>query len=92
MVILTIISYKKYIKYAIYQLMIVIISLMPIVLALRNIIEMKVLMKTAVDISIFSLIVSLFFCYRDIKEAVIRKLHMWNFYIILDKTVNNIVK
>jgi len=76
MVILTIISYKKYIKYAIYQLMIVIISLMPIVLALRNIIEMKVLMKTAVDISIFSLIVSLFFCYRDIKEAVIRKLHM----------------
>ena len=76
MVILTIISYKKYIKYAIYQLMIVLISLMPIVLATKNIIEMKFLMRTAVDISVISLVISLVFCYKDMKEAVIRKLHM----------------
>lgn len=76
MVILTIISYKKYIKYAIYQLIIVFISLMPIALATKNIIEMKFLMRTAVDISVISLVISLVFCYKDIKEAVIRKLHM----------------
>ena len=76
MVILTIITYDKYIKYAIYQLIIVIISLMPIGLALKKIIEMKVLMRTAVDISIISLVISLVFCYKDIKEAVIRKFHM----------------
>ena len=76
MVILTIISCEKYIKYAIYQLMIVIISLMPIILALKNIIEMKLLMRIAVDISVFSFVTSLVLCYKDIKEAVIRKLHM----------------
>lgn len=76
MVILTIISHEKYIKYAIYQLIIVFISLMPIALAVRNVIEMKVLMRIAVDISVISLVISLVFCYRDIKEAVIRKLHM----------------
>lgn len=76
MVVLTIISYKKYIKYAIYQLMIVLISLMPIALAVKNIIEMKVLMRTAVDISVISLVISLVFCFRDMKEALVRKLHM----------------
>ena len=76
MVILTIISYEKYIKYAIYQLVIVLISLMPIILATKKIIEMKNLMRIAVDISAISLIVSLIFCYKDIKEAVIRKIHM----------------
>ena len=76
MVILTIISYKKYIKYAIYQLMIVLISLMPIAFAFKNIIEMKLLMKIAVDVSVVSLVISLVLCYKDIKEAIIRKLHM----------------
>jgi len=76
MVILTIISHERYIKYATYQLIIVLISLMPIALAVKNIIEMKVLMRTAVDISVISLVISLVFCYKDMKEAVIRKLHM----------------
>lgn len=76
MVILTIISYKRYIKYAIYQLTIVLISLMPVALSLKDIIQMKLLMKIAVDISVISLVISLVFCYKDIKEAVIRKLHM----------------
>ena len=37
---------------------------------------MKLLMKIAVDVSIFSLVISFVLCYKDIKEAVIRKLHM----------------
>ena len=76
MVILTIINYKRYIKYAIYQLMIVLLSLIPIVLIAKNIIEMKILIIIAINISIISLVISLVFCYKDIKEALIRKIHM----------------
>ena len=76
MLILTMISYKKYIKYAIYQLMIVLISLMPIILIAKNVIELKFLIRTAIEISVFSLIISLILCYKDIKEAIIRKIHM----------------
>lgn len=76
MVILTIISCEKYIKYAIYQLMIVLISLMPITLIVKNIIEMKFLIRIAIHISVFSLASSLILCYKDIKEAIIRKIHM----------------
>lgn len=76
MLILTIISYKKYIKYAIYQLMIVLISLMPIVLIIKNIIEMKFLIRTAIDVSVISLVISIVFCYKDMKEAITRKFHM----------------
>jgi len=76
MLILTMISYKRYIKYAIYQLMIVLLSLMPIILVINNIIEMKFLIRTSIEISTFSLLISLILCYKDIKEAIIRKFHM----------------
>ena len=76
MVILTIISHKKYIKYAIYQLLIVFISLMPIILIIKNIIQMKIMIRIAIYISIVSLISSIVLCYKDMKEAIIRKLHM----------------
>ena len=76
MVILTIISYKRYIKYAIYQLMIVLLSLMPIILVINKIIELKFLIRTAIDISVLSLMISLVLCYKDIRDAIIRKIHM----------------
>ena len=76
MLILTMITYKRYIKYAIYQLMIVIISLIPVIFALANIIELKVLTRIAINISIFSLVSSFILGYKDIKEAVVRKFHM----------------
>ena len=76
MLILTMISYKKYIKYAIYQLMIVVISLMPIILVIKKIIELKFLIRTAMEVSMLSLIISIALCYKDMKEAIIRKLHM----------------
>ena len=76
MLILTSISYERYIKYAIYQLIIVLISLMPIILIIKNIIQMTFLMRIAIDISIISFIISIIFCYKDIKEAIIRKFHM----------------
>ena len=76
MLILTMISYKRYIKYAIYQLIIVLLSFAPIILIINNVIEMKFLIRISMEISSFSFIVSLILCYKDIKEAIVRKIHM----------------
>jgi len=42
-------------------------------LIMKKIIELKFLIRTAIDISVFSLIISLVLCYKDIKEAIIRR-------------------
>ena len=76
MLILTAISYEKYVKYAIYQLVIVLISLTPMLLIMNNIIELKLLNRIAIEISFLNLLISLIFCYKDIKDAIIRKIHM----------------
>lgn len=76
MLVLTIVSHKKYIKYAIYQLVIVIFSMIPVVLMHENYINNKVLTIVATGISILNLVLTLTLCARDVKEAVIRKFHM----------------
>ena len=76
MLILTAISYEKYIKYAIYQLAIVALSLTPLWLIVGKILELKMLNRIAIEVSILNLIVSLILCASDIKDAIIRKLHM----------------
>ena len=76
MLVLTIVSHKKYIKYAIYQLVIVIFSMIPVVLMHENYINNKVLTIVATGISILNLILTLTLCATDVKEAVIRKFHM----------------
>ena len=76
MLILTAVSYKKYIKYAIYQLVIVILSLAPMFWVMNNIMELKVLSKISIVISVLNLTITLILCYKDVKEAIIRKMHM----------------
>ena len=76
MLVLTIVSHKKYIKYAIYQLMIVIFSMIPVALMYKNYIDNKVLTVVATGISILNLILTLTLCAKDVKEAIIRKFHM----------------
>lgn len=76
MLILTIVSYKKYIKYAIYQLIIVLFSMIPVILISENIIENKVLSIVASSISILNLVFTLILSARDVKDAVIRKFHV----------------
>ena len=73
MLILTIISHKKYIKYAIYQLLIVLITLISLGFIFKTI---SVLAIIAMSISILNLIISLILSFKDIKEAVIRKFHL----------------
>lgn len=76
MLILTMVSYKKFIKYAIYQLIIVLFSMLPVLLITENMVQNKILSMIASGISILNLIISLILCTRDVKEAVIRKFHM----------------
>lgn len=76
MFVLTIISYKKYIKYAIYQLVIVLLSILPfIIMSMKNI-ELSILGIVAIGVSILNFIVTICLCYKDIKEAVLMKVHM----------------
>lgn len=73
MLILTIISHKKYIRYAIYQLLIVLITLISLGLIFKS---TSILAIIAMSISVFNLIISLILSFKDIKEAIIRKFHM----------------
>lgn len=76
MLILTIVSHKKFIKYAIYQLIIVLFSMIPIILISENVLENKVLSIVASSISILNLILTLSLCAKDVKAAVVRKFHI----------------
>lgn len=76
MLMLTVISYKKYIKYAICQLMLVIFSILPIFLMMKNIIGLKILGIVSIIISALNLTITLILCYKDVKEVIIRKVHM----------------
>lgn len=76
MLILTIVTRKNYIKYAIYQLMIVLLSLISMWLIWDKIITLRILCDIAIAISVVNLLISLILCFKDVKEAVIRKFHI----------------
>jgi len=76
MLILTIVSRKEYIKYAICQLIVVFISFIPITLIIKDVVEMKLLSIIAIFISILNFTISIILCYKDVKEAIISRLHM----------------
>ena len=75
MLILTIVSYKKYINYAIYQLTIVLITICSFIFISKKILGFKVLWQVTILISILNLIVTISLCSKEIKEAIIRKVH-----------------
>ena len=76
MLVLTIISYKRYIKYALYQLMIVLISIIPIIFIIEKMLESQLLYKISIVISILNFVITLILCYKELKEAIVRKFHM----------------
>lgn len=75
MLVLTIVSYKKYMKYAIYQLLIVLFSMLPVVLVTEHIVQDKTLSVIASGISVFNFMLCLTLCAKDIKEEMVRKFH-----------------
>lgn len=76
MFVLTIVSFKKYTKYAIYQLIIVFLSLNQYILASRGIMELGLLNKIAIGISLFNFVVSIFLSYKEFYKALKCKFHM----------------
>lgn len=76
MSILTLVSYKKYIQYAMCQLVIVIMSLTSIYIITNNLMELTLLNNIAMIISIINLVLTLILCYKDVKDAIVMKFHM----------------
>ena len=76
MFVLTIINYKNYAKYAISQLMIVLLSLSIIYFIYNGYIEDNILINISIMISIFNFLFSLILCHRDFKEEIIRKFNI----------------
>ncbi len=76
MLVLTIVSRKNFIKYAMYQLAISLFSILPIILIMENIMHNKTIAIIATAISILNLALSLILCTKDLKETIIRKFHM----------------
>lgn len=75
MLILTIVSFKKYIRYALYQMMICIFSILPLFFLYEGIIQNKTMCYIASGISMVNLLVTLCLSAKDVKEAVIRQFH-----------------
>lgn len=76
MFVLTIVSYRKYVRYAMYQLIICIYSLIPIYFMYKEFINNYILSYVAIGISIANFILTIILSARDVKEAIIRKFHM----------------
>lgn len=76
MFVLSIISYKNYTRYAIYQLIIVFLSLNQYILAYKGIMELGVLNIVAIGVSLFNFIVSLALSYKEFYSALKCKFHM----------------
>ena len=76
MLILTIVSYKKYIRYVIYQLIIILFSMLPIVFLTENIVKNPALSIIASGISILNFLFCLIFCANEVKQEIIRKFHI----------------
>lgn len=76
MLVLTIVSHKKYVKYAFCQLIIVIFSLFPIYLITKKIVSNIVLSIVASSISAFNFVISFIFCAKAEIEVIKRKFHI----------------
>ena len=76
MLVLAIISYKNYTRYAMYQLIIVLASIIQIVPALIGIIEFGLLNQISIGISLLNLLISLVLRYKDFGKMLVRKFHM----------------
>lgn len=76
MLVLTIVSYKRYIKYGIYQLIIVLFSMLPVVFMTENMVKVKTLSIIASGISVLNFVICLILCAKDVKEVIVRKFHM----------------
>lgn len=76
MLVLSIVTYKKYFKYVIYQLIIVLISFIPLILFFNEIIELKILQIIATSISCLNLWVSISLNYKAFYKSLESNFHI----------------
>ena len=76
MLILSIASFRNFARYAFFQVLIVILSLVPIFLVYENLVNDKTFSVFASVLSIFNLIISLIFHFKDIKSELARNFHI----------------
>lgn len=78
MLILTIVSVNRYYKYAIYQLIIFAISMVPLIIffAFDNIIIVPIFTIISSGIAFFTFVMSLILCGKNILEELDRRLHI----------------
>ena len=76
MLILSIISHKKYTKYAFYQLIIVLVSMIPIILVSKRLMELQILNIIAFGISLFNFSISLILSYKAFYKMLECKFHI----------------
>ena len=76
--VLTLVSIKRYYKYAIYQLIIFLLSIIPLIISIitDNVIKRPIFTIISSSIAVFVFIFSLILCGRSILEELNRRLHM----------------
>ena len=76
MLVLTIVSYKKYVQYAICQLIICAFSMLPIFFITEHMVNDKTLSIVATSISVINFLITLCLSAKDVKEAIVRNFHI----------------
>lgn len=76
MLVLTIISHRKYIRYTICQLSLCIISIIPLVLLYNHITQQRTLVYISSVISLLNFVVTILLCRKDLKEELKRRFNM----------------
>ena len=74
--VLTIVSHKKYFKYILYQMIILILSLIPLVLYIFKISDMLLPVILSSFITILTFVTTVFLCGKELKEEAIRIFHI----------------
>lgn len=76
LLILTIVSRKKYIKYAIYQIIIFILSMIPLILMKYNVQNYNIPTIISSSIAAATLFLTLILCGRDLYKDIVRRFHI----------------
>ena len=76
LMVLTIVSRKRYIRYALYHILTFLFSMIQLVLLFCGVLENKVLTIVASGIAAFSLVLTIMLCGRAMWEETKKRLHM----------------
>ena len=74
--VLTIVSHKRYFKYALYHLFIFCISIIPVILYFTKVTEHWLFMTISSGIALFTFLNTIILCGRDLKQELERLFHI----------------